>query len=302
MGARINIDKLIGEKFGMLIINRAYREGKYIMCDCICDCGGGKDHIRYSALKDGSTKSCGCLQKEMAKNNLLKYDLDKIVGEEYDRLTVINAYREGKKSLIYCDCKCKCGNLAKHVQYSSLKNGSTKSCGCIHNELSAKRLSLQRKKYNQYKEQDDYMVGICSDGTEFIFDKDDYEKISSFCWYKNQYGYLAAYNPKEKNVILFHRYIMNCPDGYEVDHIYHNLLDNRKSQLRICKPQENALNKLTPLSNTSGHKNVAKTKYGTWSVCIKKKWIGTFDTYEEACRVEEEKEKEMYGEFSVYSN
>ena len=58
---------------------------------------------------------------------------------------------------------------------------------------------------------------------------------------------------------------------------------------------------MTPSHNTSGHKNVQK-KGDKWYVVIKKKYIGRFESFEEACRIEEETEKQMYGEYSVYSN
>ena len=146
------------------------------------------------------------------------------------------------------------------------------------------------------------MVGICKNGQEFYFDKEDYAKIQPFCWHTYKSTYIAAYNPETKQHMQLHRYVMDCPNGYEVDHINHVGYDNRKQNLRICKQNENALNKLTPSHNTSGHKNVCKSKGNKWSVRIRRKWIGTFDSYEEACAIEEEKEKELYGEFSVYSN
>lgn len=301
MGRRIDETKIIGEKYGRLTIIKSYREGKNIMCDCTCECGGHREHIRYSALKDGSTKSCGCLHSEITKEIMTKYNLKDIIGEKYGRLTIINAYRLTNKSIIYCDCICECGNIAERIQYSSLKNETTKSCGCLHDELSSKRLSLQRKKYNQYRMGDEYMIGETNDGAIFIFDEEDYDKIKNYCWYKNAYGYFVSYNPNSGRVVFLHRLIMDCPDEFEVDHIHHTTMDNRKKELRICKPHENALNKRTPSHNTSGHKNVQKSG-NKWQVVIRQKYIGRYDTFEEACAIEEEVEKEMYGEYSVYSN
>lgn len=231
---------------------------------------------------------------------MTKYNLDDLLNKKYGQLTIIEAYRKTKKSLIYCNCQCDCGNIAYDVQYSSLLNGTTKSCGCLHDKLSSERLSQQKKKYNTYKKQDDYMVGICNDGSEFIFDEEDYEKIKRFCWYKNKYGYVVSYNPDTGRVIFFHRYIMNCPDGYEVDHIYHNISDNRKSKLRICTTQQNSFNKQISVRNTSGHKNV-KPKNGKWEVVVRHKYIGVYDSYDKACEVEEKAEVQMYGKYSIYS-
>ena len=57
---------LVGQKFGRLtVVSRVKRErlGTYWLC--CCDCGLTKE-VRTSSLKAGSTKSCGCLYKEVA--------------------------------------------------------------------------------------------------------------------------------------------------------------------------------------------------------------------------------------------
>ena len=62
-----------------------------------------------------------------------------ISGNHYGRLTVI-AYQKNSKWL----CRCDCGNY-KTVLGSSLRNGNTRSCGCIHSEQLAKRNHKKRK-------------------------------------------------------------------------------------------------------------------------------------------------------------
>lgn len=41
---------------------------------------------------------------------------------------------------------------------------------------------------NKYYEKDGYMVGVCSDGTEFLFDKEDYGKVSQWNWVHHHKG------------------------------------------------------------------------------------------------------------------
>lgn len=61
---------LSGKRFGrLLVLNRFYGDKKYKESQwcCLCDCG--KNHIAVkSVLKNGNTKSCGCLAQECRIN------------------------------------------------------------------------------------------------------------------------------------------------------------------------------------------------------------------------------------------
>lgn len=45
-----------------------------------------------------------------------------------------------------------------------------------------------------------------------------------------------------KKIVALHRYVMNCPNGLVVDHLNHNTLDNRRSNLRVVTYGENLRN------------------------------------------------------------
>lgn len=60
---------LTGQRFGMLtVLNRADNKGKRTMWNCLCDCGN-KAVVGGSNLKNGNTRSCGCLHKKMLISN-----------------------------------------------------------------------------------------------------------------------------------------------------------------------------------------------------------------------------------------
>jgi hypothetical protein len=58
-----------GERFGRLTIVRATdrRYQRAILYDCLCDCGNTV-YVRIALLRNGNTKSCGCLQRERASD------------------------------------------------------------------------------------------------------------------------------------------------------------------------------------------------------------------------------------------
>lgn len=116
---------LIGQRFNFLtvieeaepIINSSGR--RYIAWKCQCDCGNTVI-VRTDYLRNGHTKSCGCLA---GRTN--------ITGERFGRLTVLS-YSGGGKYLCLCDC-----GKETIVNTYNLKNGTTKSCGCLQKEKTS---------------------------------------------------------------------------------------------------------------------------------------------------------------------
>ena len=50
-------------------------------------------------------------------------------------------------------------------------------------------------------------------------------------------------------MVRFHRFLTKCPDGMVVDHINHNELDNRRSNLRVTTNARNILNRRGPAAD-----------------------------------------------------
>lgn len=78
-----------------------------------------------------------------------------------------------------------------------------------------------------------------SDGYLTIVDDEDYEYLNQFNWQHSNYACRGIRINKKLTVIQMHRVIMNAPKGMVVDHINHNKLDNRRSNLRIVTTAEN---------------------------------------------------------------
>lgn len=62
----------------------------------------------------------------------------KVIGEKFERLTVIEYAGKAKNGSLLVKCVCDCG-AEKIIRLCSLRDGSIKSCGCLHKELLAKR-------------------------------------------------------------------------------------------------------------------------------------------------------------------
>ena len=122
---------LTGQRFGRLFVKqRLENKNGYTMFLCICDCGNEKI-VRGNYLKYGSTKSCGCIHKEVAG----KTNYESLIGNRFGKLEVI-AEAPAKYSKLHWLCKCDCGNETV-VSTTGLKSGHTQSCGCFQDEVAS---------------------------------------------------------------------------------------------------------------------------------------------------------------------
>ncbi len=115
-------------------------------------------------------------------------------------------------------------------------------------------------------------------------DAEDWNNQKHITWFIDG-GYVKARN-KGKS-LKFHRVIMNPPSKMEVDHINHNPLDNRRSNLRIVTHAVNMANRGRQTNNKSGINGVywnerAKRHYAQINVNGKRKSLGSYETFEEA--------------------
>lgn len=164
---------------------------------------------------------------------------------------------------------------------------------------------------NKYDLTGEYGIGWTTDGDEFYFDLEDYDKIKDYIWGtkishtgKNNRKYVAV--RRGSKTIYLHRFLFDLPvkkeDSREVDHINHKTLDNRKKNLRICEHFENIIAQKTSIRNKSGRKGVCwdktRNKWSAYISCNKKNIrLGRFDTFLEAVKAREDAEKIYHGEF-----
>lgn len=127
---------LTGKKFGRLnVISRAKnnKDGR-TMWLCVCDCGNERI-ISGKSLRNGHTKSCGCLNKEIVSSRSF---IDR-TGERFGKLVVVSraddyVAKNGSKHVMW-KCLCDCGNYTT-VDVCQLVGGKTRSCGCLKDNHS----------------------------------------------------------------------------------------------------------------------------------------------------------------------
>ena len=62
-----------------------------------------------------------------------------LTGEVFGRITVISLnHKDEKRREYWWNCVCECG-IEKEIKGDSLKNGTTRSCGCLKNDISRDR-------------------------------------------------------------------------------------------------------------------------------------------------------------------
>lgn len=86
---------------------------------CRCSCGREKS-VRADGLK--TIKTCGECKKDLT-------------GQKFGRLEVLYRGKKDRASHQYWFCKCECGNIVE-VNSDNLRRGLTKSCGCLHSEIT----------------------------------------------------------------------------------------------------------------------------------------------------------------------
>lgn len=255
-------------------------------------------------------------------------DENEVIGMKFNRLTIIGIERRGSENRKHMKCICDCQKNKIHeeikytyVRLSSLinginnKKGGIKSCGCLHDELAAKR-GKNNKRSNIYDlESFDYGVGYLKDGYEFYFDKEDYELISKYCWHKHHDGYLRTCyktykdsdNKYHNKYIMMHQLIGKKHNLYnpeikeELDHIDGKTNNNRKDNLRTTDHMTNMKNGKIKSNNTSGYKGVSWFKYNNkWCAYItnekKRIFLGYYENKEDAIKVRKNAEILYFGD------
>lgn len=156
------------------------------------------------------------------------------------------------------------------------------------------------RKKNDYVISGDSVIMTTNQGVDFIFDLKDLDKVRKYSWCLSRTGYLVA-NINGK-VTKLHRYILDAPSNFVVDHINRDPKDNRLINLRLCSTSQNNKNTSLQKNNKLSYPGIRKTKHGKFNVRItcnrSEIHVGNYETFEEAVSARKQAEVEYFGEFA----
>lgn len=148
MGKSVDLTGQTFNRWTVLRQNGKDKHGNILwLCECSCE-DKTQRNVMTSALINGKSRSCGCLQREWAKNRFSKYE--NLIGQNFGRWTVLyeakGKYDKNGYTVRYWYCKCSCGT-EREVSESALKKGSSKSCGCLQKEKVKKSGERNRQDF-----------------------------------------------------------------------------------------------------------------------------------------------------------
>lgn len=128
------------------------------------------------------------------------------------------------------------------------------------------------RKYNKFKHLKNNTTVLWTTNTnkKIFIDTEDFDKIKSYCWREDDYGYAKAGISKSEEKIKMHHIIIGKKEDLVVDHIDRNPLNNKKNNLRHVTQQLNIVNKSIQKNNNTGIIGVAFDKRGFYDVRLVK--------------------------------
>ena len=148
---------LVGQKIGRwtvqyLLEERTKKRGKIYHCKC--ECGNEKD-VPAEILRRGESKSCGCLNRELAAERCRATRID-LTGQRFGKLVALfPIYSENGGHTLW-HCQCDCGNTCD-IDMGNLRSGKSQSCGCTNSKNEEKIIKLLTENNIPFEYQIDYL-------------------------------------------------------------------------------------------------------------------------------------------------
>lgn len=93
-----------------------------------------------------------------------KLEINDFINKKYGKLTILSFEIKNKKT--FCKSKCDCGTV-KEFSFHSVKNGLTRSCGCIRSERNnGSKFFYNEDFFEKITENSAYILGLIY--TDFV--------------------------------------------------------------------------------------------------------------------------------------
>lgn len=181
-----------------------------------------------------------------------------IIGDKYHRLTVLSENGRDRQGRIMYDCQCTCGNMV-NVLGASLRDGNTKSCGCLQLESATKHGMHGTTVYRKWRG----ILNRCLNPK--------HENYHLYCDVGISQKFIESFSS-------FYEEIGDPPTDekvWTVDRIDPNL-GYIEGNLRWATTHQQARNRRKSVLNKSGHTGVRKTVYPSGNYC----WVASWYTLE----------------------
>jgi len=141
-------------------------------------------------------------------------------------------------------------------------------------------------------------------------DRQDQGLVISHSWRRQQSGYAVrcetvCNRPNRKwRFVSLHRVIAGANHGQIVDHINRDILDNRRSNLRICTHSENVVNRGAAKNSAAGFRGVvpvAQRFRAQISMNGRYHHLGYFNTAQDAAHAYNKAAASLHGDFAITS-
>ena len=143
-----HIEDLTNKKFGRwTVLKYSHKSDSgthYWLCQCSCPLHTIKE-VNVQSLRKGTSRSCGCLQKELAHDN----GLHNLIGQKFGELTVIKRVENrGRHRGARWLCLCTCGEYHE-ASSNSLLQGLVTSCGCHYANRRKRNPKITDEEFNK---------------------------------------------------------------------------------------------------------------------------------------------------------
>lgn len=138
-----------------------------------------------------------------------------------------------------------------------------------------------------------------------LVDDEDAGRVSLYPWHavKIREEFYAATTISGRRMYL-HRFITEAPRGFDVDHVNHDGLDNRRKNLRVCTHQQNLVNQKKQSGRSSRYKGVTWDKSrNRWraqtKVLGRAVYLGYFRSEIQAAGAYDNFMRDLHGEYAL---